>query len=101
LQALLEFLQDADVGPAVTSLVDEAVKLCYIGVDITPMHSELVQFLIRRELGVLVSVGPTEVDLEVVPKGPVHHGHACVFLGFEPESLVAGPGIYLGSVHVR
>jgi len=38
----LNFLQDADVGPAVTSLVDEAVKFRYIGVDVAPMHPELV-----------------------------------------------------------
>jgi len=33
------------------------------------MHLELVQFLVRRELGVLVSVGPTEVGPRSRPKG--------------------------------
>jgi len=65
------------------------------------MHLELIQFLVRHELGVLVSVGPTKVGLEVVPKGPVHHGHACCFLVFQPDSLVTGPRVNFGSVHVR
>src|SRR5712672_2292301 len=65
------------------------------------MHLELVQFLIRRELGVLVSVGLAKVGLEVVPEGPVHHGHACCFLVFQPDSLVTGPRVDFGSVHVR
>src|SRR5712671_645449 len=65
------------------------------------MHLELVQFLVRRELGVLVGVGPTKVGLEVVPEGPVHHGHACCFLVFQPDPLVTSPRVDLGSVHVR
>src|SRR5712671_77693 len=84
-----------------TDLAYEAVEIGHVGVDIAPMHFKLCQFFIRRELGVLVGVGPSEVGLEVVPEGPVHHGHAHVSLLLEPSPLVPGPGVDLWPVHVR
>jgi len=62
LQALLELLHDSHVMLAIISLIDEVVEICNIGVDITPMHPELVQFLVCHELGILVSIGPAKVQ---------------------------------------
>ena len=37
MQALLEFLQDVNVAPAITSLIDEAIEFCNVGVYVTPV----------------------------------------------------------------